>query len=340
MKRSFNREGRAPVQARGIFLCFAAALLGMFCLMGASSRVRAEVVDRILAVVNDDIVTLYEFNQALKPYKARIRSLGYSPEKERRMLSKIREEVLNQLIDEKLAEQEIKQLHLSVSEREIDGAIERFKTANRLSDEKFKKMLEKEGLSYEAYRKRIKEQILRAKLVNRQVKSKIVITQAEIRAYYENHPERYGPKKRYRLRHIFLRLPEDAGRKEKEKKRKKMERILEALKKGAPFSEMARKYSEVLPEEEGRLGVFEFEELSDTLKKALTGKAAGQFTDILETGEGFQIVYVEEIIKKPPPKLEEVSAEIEQILFQEQVKKRYEAWLRELKAKSVVKRIE
>ncbi len=340
MKKHFGKIKRLLLEVHRTLLMKLAISLGVCLVSGFWSPLHAELVDRILAFVNDDIVTLYELNKSIKPYEARIRSLDYPPENERKMLSKIREDVLNQLIDEKLADQEIKQLNLSVDEKEIDSAIERFKVANTLTDEGLKEALDEEGISVDEYRKRIKEQILRAKLVNRQVKSKIVITQEDIRTYYESHPERYGPKKRYRLRQILMRPPTGAFKKEKAEKRKQMEWILGELKQGKPFADMARNFSEVLAEEEGRLGLFDFEELSEKLQEALRGKRAGEFTEILETDQGYQIVLIEEIVETPAKELSEASAEIEEALFQEQIKKQYEVWLSELKTKSIVKRVD
>ncbi|MBW2041889.1 MAG: SurA N-terminal domain-containing protein [Deltaproteobacteria bacterium] len=332
------------MQPRSIFKACRAFLSAVAVVLGACGWIpvslHAEVVDRILAVVNDDIVTLYEFNQAFKPYETRIRSLNYPPEKERQMLKKVRGDVLNQLIDEKLTEQEIQQLNLSVSETEIENTIERFKAANKLTDAQFQNALVKEGLSLEEYRKQVKDQLLRAKLVNRQVKSKIVITKEEIQRYYESHPERYGPKARYRLRHIFMRVPNGAGKAERAQKKKQMERILEELKRGAPFAALASRHSEVAAEDGGLLGLFDFEELSQRLRETLTGKGAGEFTGLLETEQGYQIVYIDEIVEIPAKEVDEVSAEIEEKLFQEQIKKRYDAWLEEIRTQSIVKRID
>ena len=84
-------------------------------------------MDRVVAVVNDDIIPLFELNQAVKPYVDRIEALGYSLEKKRKMLFKVREDILNQLIDKKLTDQEIKRSKITVSEKEVDSAIERFK---------------------------------------------------------------------------------------------------------------------------------------------------------------------------------------------------------------------
>ncbi len=144
----------------------------------------AEVVDRIVAVVNDDIILLSELDESFKPYADRIVALSYSVDEERQALFNVREEILNQLIDQKLTDQQIKRSKITVSSGEIDNAIERLKEANFFTDEELREMLSAEGLTLEEYRNRIKDQILRAKLVNFEVKSKIVITKEDIESYY------------------------------------------------------------------------------------------------------------------------------------------------------------
>ena len=86
----------------------------------------AEIVDRIVAVVNDDVITLTELNNSLKPYMEKIRSLGYPSEKEKELLFKVREDMLDRLINEKIEDQEIKRSKVEISEEQIDKTIERF----------------------------------------------------------------------------------------------------------------------------------------------------------------------------------------------------------------------
>ena len=156
-------------------LAMCAVFVYTFCFIFINQAKCAEVVDRIVAVVNDDIIILSELNQTLKPFAGRLKELGYSPEKERKMLFKVRSDILNQLIDQKLADQEIKRFNITVSEKEIDNAIERIKEASSYTDEELREELTVQGLGMEEYRESIKEQILRAKLINWEIKSKIVI---------------------------------------------------------------------------------------------------------------------------------------------------------------------
>lgn len=298
----------------------------------------AEVLDRIVAVVNDDIITLFELNRSFKPYAEKIRGLGYSTDKERKMLFKVREDMLNQLIDQKIKDQEIKRVGIEIGEQEIDQTIERIKEANFYTDEDLRGALSKDGLTMEEYRERIKEQILRTKLINLKVRSKIVITKEDITSYYENHQDKYGGKKKYNLYNIIIKVPSFTDEKEKLKIKARMDEILTELNAGKSFETTAKSYSESsLGAEGGDLGLFGLDELSPQLRNAIKEMKAGEFTPVLDTDQGFQIFFVKEIVKTSGKPLEEVSPEIEKILFNEIVEKKFQSWLGDLRNQSVIK---
>ena len=301
----------------------------------------AEVVDRIVAVVNDDIITLFELNRSIKPYEDKIHALGYPEEKERRMLFKVREGVLNQLIDKKIEDQQIKRSNIIMSEEQIDQTIERIKEKNFFTDEDLRLALAKDGLTMEAYRDKIKGEMLRTKLVNLEVKSKVVITEEDIAAYYEKHMETYGGKQKYHLRNILITIPTFADESRKLETQTKMEEIVSELEAGEPFETVARNYSESSTAAEGGdLGLFELDSLSPQLKEVIKGMTPGEFTPVLETDQGYQIFFLQEIIKAPGKSLEEVSPEIQQILFEENAKKKYQEWIEGLRKQSVIKIIQ
>ncbi|MGD8891604.1 MAG: SurA N-terminal domain-containing protein [Desulfobacterales bacterium] len=298
----------------------------------------AEVVERIVAIVNDDIITLFELNRSFKPYAEKIRALGYSTDREREMLYKVREDMLNQLIDQKLKDQEIKRYKIEIGEQEIDQTIERIKEASFYTDEDLRGALAKDGLTMKDYRERIKEQMLRTKLVNLKVKSKIVITQEDITSYYENHPDKYGGTKKYHLYNITIKAPLFADEEEKLKIKARMDEILEELNTGKSFETMINSYSESsLDVEGGDLGLFRLDELSPQLRDAIKDMKADEFTPVLDTDLGFQIFFVKEIVKTSGKPLEEVSPEIEKILFNEIVEEKFQSWIKELRNQSVIK---
>jgi peptidyl-prolyl cis-trans isomerase SurA len=298
----------------------------------------AVVVDRIVAIVNDDIVTLSELNEILDPYAEKIRTYGYSPEKEKEMLFNAREEIVNQLIEKTLADQEIQKAEIVVNESEIDSAVERIKKKNYWTDEELRENLANDGLTLEKYRQRMKKQIQRSRLLDYKVKSKIIVTNEDIGKYYKEHPEKYSGVVKYHLRNIIIKQPSISGGEEEGEVLNRMKGIQERLKQGESFEMLARLYSEsTLAEGGGDLGLFQLKELSDSIQNAVKDLKAGQFTDILQTDKGYQIFFVENIVTIPGKKLEEASPEIEEELYNEMLDNALKSWIDDLKKDSHIK---
>ena len=317
-------------------LCtFLLCMFNFYLIPGAEG---AETVDRIVAIVNNDIITLYELNQSLQPYAERIKQLGYSSNQEHKMLFKVREEIIRKLVDEKIEDQQIKRFNIVVSEQEVDQTIERIKEINYYTDEEFRAGLKAEGLTMDEYRERLKEQLLRSKLVNREIKSKIVITNEDIKTYYDSHSEKYGGETKYHLRNILMKVSGLADAIEKRRVKEEMEAVLAKLKDGEPFENMVAAYSESpLASEGGDLGLFALDKLSPTLREAVKDLKAGELTPVLDTEHGYQIFLVQEVIQTQAKPLEKVTPEIERILFDKIVDERFQAWLEELSENSHVK---
>jgi peptidyl-prolyl cis-trans isomerase SurA len=306
-----------------------------------SGVIRAQepaVVDRIVAVVNNDIITLFDLNRAFRPFEENIKALKYDPEKERQTLFKVRKDLLSQLIDSHLADQEAKRDQINVSEKEIDTAIERIKETRSFTDEQLREGLAIQGLTMEEYRNEIKEQILRTKLVNREVKSKVVITNEDIKNYYDRHKEKYAGEKKFYLWNIFVKLPSIGDTHEKEDALRQMEAIMVELKQGRPFETLVNELNESSSPVGGTdLGLYRLEELSEHLQKVVEKMKAGEFSTVLETDFGYQILYVQKIQETPAKTLDEVDSEIQQILYSEYVDNKYQEWLDELRERSHIR---
>jgi len=307
--------------------------------LGMPGKARGgEVVDRIAAIVNDDIITLSKLNQSLRPWLLNIKKMGYSPEKEKQMTSKARENMLHQLINEVLTDQEIKRYKVRVSEKDIDAHIERIKKTRFLTEEELKETLSRQGLTLDEYRERLRKDILRVKLVNREVKSKVVITKEDIKAYYDNHKDVYGGKRQYHLRNIIKRVPENTADTFKKATRLKLEDVLKKLEVGRSFEALARTYSDSpLAAEGGDLGVFSLDQLSPEIQAAIKDKGIGEHTSILDTEQGFQIFYIQDIIKAKGKSLEEVSAEIQEKISKEIMNDKFKTWIMGLREHSHIK---
>jgi peptidyl-prolyl cis-trans isomerase SurA len=299
------------------------------------------LVDRIVAVVNDEIISLYDLDKEFEPYARNIKSLGYTQAKQKDLLFKFRSDLLNKLIESALADQEIKKNKLQVMEAELDNAIERIKTSRSMTDETLRAGLAQEGLTMDEYRNEIKAQLLRNKLVNLEVKSKIVITAEDIRAYYDEHQEKYRGDKKYHLWNIYIPVSNKDDESQNKAALNNMQAILSKLDRGMPFQTLLKDESlSAQGASGGDLGLFLSEELSDQINAAVKNLNAGEHTPVLKTGSVYQIIFLEKVIVAHSKSLAEVQNEIEEILYREFVDNKYQEWLKGLRNRSHIKIIE
>ena len=302
----------------------------------------AEVVDRIVAVVNDDIIRLVELNKAVAPIEEQIRGMNLSPDKEKEAIYDKRMAVLNDLIDEKLADQEIMRSHITVGSDEINDAIEQIKAMNYYTDEDIQEALMKSGISMSDYRGGIREQLLRNKMVNFKIKSNIIITQSDLQHYYDQHQEKYGSKTKYMLRNIIMMYSAvyPAGIDDESEKLilARMETVHEQLRNGALFEELAKAYSEGSNAGDGgELGLFLMDELAENIQLAIKTMKTGEFSSIIETDQGYQIFYLEKIAETGGRSLSEVEDEIRHTLYEESVNDKFQSWIENLRKDAHIK---
>ncbi len=177
-----------------------------------------------------------------------------------------------------------------------------------------------------------------AKLVVTEIQSKLVITQEDIKAYYDRHSDKYGGKTNVRLRHIIMKaspLEDEEGNSEI---RKRMEAVLEKLRAGQSFGDVAKLHSQSpLAETGGDLGQFEMNTLSKQIRDAVADLKPGEFTPVLDTDQGFQIFMLQEKVTAPGVPLEEVSAEISELVHREMLDEKYRSWLEALREKAHIR---
>ncbi len=318
-------------------ILFILVLIGLSISKGTITC-RAGMIDRVLAIVNEEIITLSDLNLLYMPYLDDIKERGYSLEQQRELLFKARGKFLDEIIRQKLTDQAIKRSKVRVAEKQIVDQIARIKNAYGYSDDEFIEALQNQGLTLDDYRRRLKEQILRENLINLEVVSKIVITPADIKAYYEKHSDLYAGKKQYHLRNIIMPVsPAD----EEEFKRgihQKMELVLERLKKGQSFETLARTYSESpFAAEGGDLGLFDADQLSPQIQAALKGLKTGEYTSILDTEQGYQIFFIENIVSAQGKSLAEATPEIQEKVYETIVDQKFQKWLENLRKRSHIK---
>jgi peptidyl-prolyl cis-trans isomerase SurA len=304
-----------------------------------ASAAEAAVVDRIVAVVNEDVVTLYDIESLLRPLVQNLKAQRLSPEREQQAMAQLRSEMLANLIDTKLTEQEVKRYNIAITDEEIDNYIRQIKQRRSTTDEQMRGILAEQGMTLEDYRKEVKLQLQRTKLVNREVRSKVVVTEAEIKSYYEKNKAKYGSGTQYHLWNLFVRLPAQASEDQRAVAQKLLEEVEAELRRGRSFPEIVRSAAERSSDllQGSDLGLFRIEELTPRLREVVQDLTSGQHSPIVETDFGYQILFVQEIRQTMSRPMAEVEAEIQDILFRERVDDRFASWLADLRKRSHIK---
>jgi peptidyl-prolyl cis-trans isomerase SurA len=313
----------------------------VFCLLAVSflllpNPTRGEIVERIVAVVNSDVITLSELEEAGKQLFEQVKQSSL-PEELEEKLRKARGAVLDQLIEDKLLEQEIKNRKVEVTERDIDAAIEQIKQQNQVNEDELKAILAKDGITLSAYRRRLHDEIGKMRLISREIKSKIVIEEEELRKNYQDHLARFTDPAEVKVQQIFFAIPQFATGEQVADIRKEASAILERARHGEDFAELARKYSQG-PEarEGGVLGFFKHNELRPELEEVVFKLQTGEVSGLIKSPEGLHILRVLERKGGEPKPFVEVQSRLRDEMMQAESERQFREWMKALKAKAYI----
>ncbi len=301
-----------------LFVC-----LSQFLLPGAGA---GEVVDRIVAQVNDDIITMSELEQTAKAMQAQT---GQNPlGRESKALQR---QMLESLIDRKLALAEAKKRGISLSDREMDQALEEFKKRNDIPDDAtLTKALSQAGMTLKELKQQISDQMIQERMVQVAVGAKTMVSDADVRRVYEESTKEGG--NQVHLKMIQVTFPPEATTAQKEELRRKVEAILKEIQEGQPFSETARKYSVSV----GDLGFVPLGDVAPPLIEYLTRLRPGEVAPV-QSPQGFQLIQLVARRSGPPRSFEEVAPEIRRALMRQEGEKRFSEWVKTLREKAFIK---
>lgn len=301
----------------------------------AASAASAEVISGIAAIVNDEIITYLELNREYALVLKEEEKRGtVSPE----AIIKLRREVLDSMIDRKLVKQKIKELNIVVSEEEVRQSIEDVKRQNKMSQEALVSALLSQGITFDQYKVQMKEQLERLRLMSQEVKSKIQVSEREIREYYDANRSSYTEEPTYRARHIFLKVDKKATNAEIKKIMAKAADVVSEAKSSSDFAGLAKKYSDDPGAEKdgGDLGTFKKGDMLPEIESAVINMKPGEISELVTTPAGFHIIKLEE---KSPEKLkpfESVKASIDDLLYRKKSEERFKQWAEELRKGAAV----
>jgi len=293
-----------------------------------------EVIEEIVAIVNDEIITLSEFRAA---YETNYQSLRaqYQGEEFNRQLEWMKKNLMDTLITDILLLQEANKLENINIDEQVRLYIDNIKKENNInSDEDLRKILKQQGISFEEWTRRLREGVMKDAVITSEVRRNIVIDEAEIVSYHKLHPEEFTEPPEFKLKAITL----TSGSGSDEGIEAKKQEINSKIAAGEDFGALASEYSEG-PEKEsgGDLGDFKKGNLAKELEEPVENLKQGEVTPWIQFRNAW---YLLKLVEKKEARLkpfEEARDDIERRLLAEKGQVKFEEFMKELKEKSYIK---
>jgi peptidyl-prolyl cis-trans isomerase SurA len=309
------------------------ALVAVFVLVFAAVSRGAILLDRVVAVVNQEVITWSDLYKDMESDASpQLREM--KPAERLEVFKKNESSFLDTLINFKLQVQEAKKLGFTVSDDEVREAVDGIKKKYAMTDSVFKESLKKEGFTFEEYTKRLRDQILVGKVVNQQIRSKILITDAEVKRYLEENKALAADSgEEYRISQIFFSKPKnDQGKAGTEEKAAE---VMKKLKEGESFSELAKTYSEdPSASVGGDLGFIKKGQLMKEFSQVIAKLKQGEVSQPFWSEGGLHIIKLEGINsgKTEHEIMEEARKKLSEKIFEQ----RYTSWIKSLREQAFV----
>ena len=301
------------------------------------SEAPAETIDSIVAIVNEEIITLTELNDAVNGFLQG--TLGVIRlDEEMRDRDQVRRTILKGMIDDKLIEHEIKRLGIVVSQRDIDDTIENMLKKNSVPKDEFIEKLRTKGIGLDKYKQNVKREMERIRFINHEIKAKITLSEEEIKRYYLENSGSFKEVKQVKVQHLLLSFPPKGDAVELQKVYKKAADLLSKIQKGDDFGELATKHSDgVSANSGGVMGWFKRGEITPFLEDVVFDLKKGEVSDIIKSSMGFHIIKLMDREEGDLQPLKEVEDRIRSILYSKKVESELKERLKDLREKSFVK---
>lgn len=273
--------------------------LSLASLLALPSHVAARVVgDRIVAVVNRGVITESELKDRVEAVQVNLRRQRVSPPPD----DILRRQVLDRLIAERLQADLARQSGLRVDDAQLEKAIDRIAQQNRMSRDQLMEALKQQGMAPEQFRAQIQREIVEARLRDREIDSRIVISDAEVNAFLKE--QQGSSNTEYLVSHILIQVPEGASNEVKTERQKKADEALAALKSGAAFADLAARYSDAKDAlDGGSMGWRSGTRLPDLFVQAIKELKPGQHTDVLRSPAGLHILQLQDVRGASAPQM-------------------------------------
>jgi peptidyl-prolyl cis-trans isomerase SurA len=300
--------------------CVAAALSVVLC--GAAYG--EIMLDKVVAVVNSEVITWSELYKSME-FEASPQVKAMSEQQRKKLFSENEAAFLENLINTKLALQAAKTAFVTTSDAEVKQTIENIKAKHNLSDQEFEKAMLKEGFTTAEYKKKLAEQITVSKLIEHEVRKKIVVTDKEVKEFIDKHKDAADEGYEISLIHV----------KDGPKAEERIAAAYGAIKAGAPFAQVAKEYSEDSSSRMGgSKGFVRRADLSKEFVDAISVLKNGEVSAPFRSASGMNIVKLD--YSRVFSKEGDLQAAVRDKLFAMKYERAYKAWIKGLRQTAYV----
>lgn len=287
---------------------------------------RTELVEKIVAVVGSDIITLYDLDRAMASYAGEI---NRSVNKEQKFKS-VKMEVLDRLINETLLRQAVKNANITVSNDDIARAIKNILQQSHATLDILKAELASKGISYESYKEDLKKNIERMKFLNQEVGSRIKISDQDMKDYYQKHLSEFGVHQSAHIEQIALPFDENITKEKAFDLQAKAKGIVSQTRGGAPFANFMKEYGG------SDLGVVEPSKLSPEVSRELEKMKPGQVSDPILSPNGILIIHLVDRAQATEGDFEKMRDQIYEKMYEQRLNEEMDQYLTELRRKTFI----
>ena len=311
-----------------------AVLILLYAVLLFPACLKAEIVDGIVAVVNNEVVTQVELNAILLPIYTQYKST-YSDEELLKKIDEAKKNILYQLIEDKLILQEAHKIGMPATDEEVAERLEQIKSQFSSSQE-FKSALASQGLTVVDLKEKYREQLIKEKMVNREVRSRVSVTPIEIALFYEKNEDDFNLPAQVKVMTIMIRKSE-ADPESNTDSLKKIKMIELKIAEGEDFAKLAREYSQdPSAVDGGDMGYIGKGQMMKKIDEVIFSLQPGEISETIETPVGYHVFKIVEVKEAGAESFDEARMQIENYLFQEKAKERFDEWMTNLKENAYI----
>ncbi len=314
------------------------ALTLLAVLLLSASAASAEVVEAIVARVGDRIITRSQYQNRLRDGYSEIDKTSKTPADVEERKKKLKDQLLQDMLDELLIKDRADRLGITVSDAELRDAIERLKKQYNIEDDKqFDESLKQAGLTRSVMESRLRDTLLTNKVFARELRSRSELTDKELKARYELEKEQYRLPERADLREIVFTIQEGSSGATAAERKKLAEDVAQKARAGEDFAALAKQYSDSATKSDGgKLGTVTKGELIHELDGPVFQATEGDILGPIETRFGYDVLKVEKRLPSEIPGFEEVKEKLRQNAGEEVFNRDYKAYVENLKKEAFV----